>query len=336
MAINAQPALDLTVIVPAFNRASMIARTLNSIRAQDSQPKEIIVVDDASQDTTLDVVQQWSKETDYPVKIIPLSTNSGPANARNIGIKEATTRYVSIIDSDDEYTAHALRTLISPLETISNCVLSFADAHKVINGIVQEYGFFRGKIDRSSGSFHFDEFGEGLHRLKNPIDVLLEGSMIPTSSTCFRRDDAIAVGGMPTQFRSGEDWLFWLLLSQRGQFVFRFERLSIVHRHGENLTHLRSAEFVAREKLRGLISLQRGDFPVLLDESHKKTLVALHSKQYENWTYHLSRLGLRAYLSGLWHNNLSRGGSVAVRLATKPKNLVRALYCSLLGLFRNV
>jgi hypothetical protein len=85
--------------------------------------------------------------------------------------------------------------------------------------------------------------GPELHRfkLRDPKSIFLKASLIATCSACFRRADAIEVGGMPAEYRMGEDWLFWLRLSERGDFVFVQEDLALVHRHPDNLTRPGSA-----------------------------------------------------------------------------------------------
>lgn len=139
----------------------------------------------------------------------------------------------------------------------------------------------------------------GHWQLIDPTDKLLPASFIPMCSICFRRVDAVAVGGMPADFRSGEDWLFLLRLSQRGRFVFTTDDVAINHRHDENLTNSGAGEFIAREKLRGLLALREGTVRVQLTPQQIERVDQMVEQQQESWRYHLSRLGWGCYWRGL-------------------------------------
>jgi Glycosyl transferase family 2 len=92
-----QPKMPLfSVIIPSYNRASLIGATLDSILNQQSGDVEIIVVDDGSTDTTLDIIARYGQK----VRLLQ-QENCGPGAARNHGLREATSDYVAFLDSDD-------------------------------------------------------------------------------------------------------------------------------------------------------------------------------------------------------------------------------------------
>src|SRR5689334_23313141 len=85
----------ISVIIPAYNYAGMISKTIQAVLAQDvSSQIEIIVVDDGSTDATAQVVRSFSQ-----VKYI-YQTNRGPAAARNRGAQESQGEYLFFTDSD--------------------------------------------------------------------------------------------------------------------------------------------------------------------------------------------------------------------------------------------
>jgi glycosyltransferase involved in cell wall biosynthesis len=86
----------LSVIVPAFNRGSLIGETLRSLLAQTLPADEIIVVDDGSTDNTAEVAESFG----HPVMVIR-RPNGGPAAARNTGMAVASGEYIHFFDSDD-------------------------------------------------------------------------------------------------------------------------------------------------------------------------------------------------------------------------------------------
>ncbi len=319
-------ALDVTVVTPTFNRARLIGRALDSVRLQTRRPAEIIVVDDCSTDGTPEVARAWGAAHGMPVRVVVMERNGGPAVARNRGIELATTRHVAFLDSDDEHLPTTLETLCAALAADETAVLSFGDATVVTPGGREPHGLFAPQVAVPEVA---TPLGGGFFVLNDATDTLLPASIIPTSATCFDRGTALAVGGMPAQFRSGEDWLFFLRLAQRGRFVFTPTDLALHHRHDDNLTSPRAGEFVAREKLQGLQALGDGTAGIVLTAPQRDRVARMLAQQHVHWRYHLSRLGLPAYLQGT-RAAAERGGSAPPR---KPRDLLRALAASL-GLLR--
>lgn len=97
------PAASISVIIPAFNRATVIARAIGSATRQTLAPLEVIVVDDHSSDDTCAVVEAMAAE-DPRVRLIRLDRNRGGATARNAGAKAARGELLAFLDSDDEWT----------------------------------------------------------------------------------------------------------------------------------------------------------------------------------------------------------------------------------------
>ena len=89
----------ISVIVAAYNIADYIERGINSIRSQTYQNLEIIVVDDGSTDGTGDICDNLALK-DARVRVIH-KENSGPAQARNVGIAQAKGSYIGFVDGDD-------------------------------------------------------------------------------------------------------------------------------------------------------------------------------------------------------------------------------------------
>ena len=90
--------LNVSVIIPTYNRKNLLKRALNSVSSQTYVPHEIIVVDDGSSDGTKD----WVSER-FPYVRYIYQDNSGVSSARNAGIKEAKGSWIAFLDSDDEW-----------------------------------------------------------------------------------------------------------------------------------------------------------------------------------------------------------------------------------------
>lgn len=92
----------VSIIIPTYNRASVLSRAIESVLLQDMTDWELIICDDCSIDNTKDIVSRYL-ENDDRIKYICAESNGGPAMARNIGIGMALGEYVAFLDSDDEW-----------------------------------------------------------------------------------------------------------------------------------------------------------------------------------------------------------------------------------------
>jgi glycosyltransferase involved in cell wall biosynthesis len=95
-----------SVIIPTYNRASLIAETLDSVFAQTFSDYEVIVVDDGSTDDTTQVLEAYVDR----VRLLRQATNKGPGAARNLGAAAAQGRYLAFLDSDDLWFPWTLQT----------------------------------------------------------------------------------------------------------------------------------------------------------------------------------------------------------------------------------
>jgi succinoglycan biosynthesis protein ExoO len=102
--------MTVSVIIPAYNIASIIARAIESAAAQSARPLEIIVIDDASTDDTASVVSAMANRIPG-VRLVSCPSNRGPAGARNLGIAEARGDWVALLDGDDAWKPERLERL---------------------------------------------------------------------------------------------------------------------------------------------------------------------------------------------------------------------------------
>ena len=90
----------LTVIMPSYNAERFIAESIESVLAQTVEDWELIVVDDASSDGTLDIVAEFQRR-DSRIRLVAEDANHGPADARNRGLDQARGDLIAFLDSDD-------------------------------------------------------------------------------------------------------------------------------------------------------------------------------------------------------------------------------------------
>ncbi|NEC73101.1 bifunctional glycosyltransferase/CDP-glycerol:glycerophosphate glycerophosphotransferase [Streptomyces rochei] len=103
----------VTVVVAAYNASATLDRALRSALNQTHRGVEVLVVDDASTDGTLEVAHQYARQ-DSRVRVVPRPYNSGGVGApRNNGIESATGQYLLFLDADDELPHKACEVLLA-------------------------------------------------------------------------------------------------------------------------------------------------------------------------------------------------------------------------------
>ncbi len=101
-----------SIVIPTYNRASLIGATLQSVLEQEFSEWELLVVDDGSTDNTATVVAQF---TDSRIHYLP-KANAERGAARNYGVARAVGEYVLFLDSDDRLHSNHLSTLRTAIE----------------------------------------------------------------------------------------------------------------------------------------------------------------------------------------------------------------------------
>ena len=112
----------ISVIVPAYNAEKTLNKCLDSILGQTLVDIEIIVVNDGSTDSTQTIVEGYMS-SDNRIKLIN-QENKGLGAARNVGLDNATGKYISFIDSDDWISKNFLYSLYTYAITNTNAKYS--------------------------------------------------------------------------------------------------------------------------------------------------------------------------------------------------------------------
>lgn len=105
----------VSVVIPAYNRASRISAALRSVQAQTYPNWEAIVVDDASTDKTCDVVLEMAG-CDERIRLVRHQQNRKAQAARNTGIRSAKGEWIAFLDSDDEYLPDSIQDRLTLAE----------------------------------------------------------------------------------------------------------------------------------------------------------------------------------------------------------------------------
>lgn len=115
----------VSVILPTFNRAHLIAESIESVLAQSVPPIEIVVIDDGSTDGTAEVVKRFDGIVKYVHK-----ENGGKVSGINLGLQHITGDYVLIMDDDDLLPVDAIENLMTPFVGDPELGLSYGALQK--------------------------------------------------------------------------------------------------------------------------------------------------------------------------------------------------------------
>ncbi len=197
-AVVATSRSGITAVIPVFNLGAFLPATLAAVQAQTLAPDRIIVVDDGSTDEkTIDVLRQIERDGVTVLR----KPNAGVGSARNLGVREARTDLVAIIDADDlpepEFFARAADVLRSTPR------LSYASALPLM---------FEG--DPAAGKPGWIPLG--LPGIDEDL-LLCRNSGGLGGCTVFVRQHLLDAGGYDETLPSYEDWELWCRLAGRGR-----------------------------------------------------------------------------------------------------------------------
>lgn len=119
----------VTILMPALNAAKTIGESISSVFNQTYPHWELLIVDDGSTDATASVVSQWSHDKRIQVLSSP-ARRSGPAIARNVGLRKARGRLIAFLDSDDTWRPEKLERQIAFMRE-RGAVFSFTAYHRM-------------------------------------------------------------------------------------------------------------------------------------------------------------------------------------------------------------
>ena len=106
----------VTIVIPCYNAENYIDSCIDSLLKQEYQNFNVIFIDDASKDRTVEKLENSVLNCNLDIKILKNKENSGPAVSRNRGILSAVTKYITFCDIDDSYEPNYLSKLLSELE----------------------------------------------------------------------------------------------------------------------------------------------------------------------------------------------------------------------------
>lgn len=246
----------VSVIIPLYNRQNTIVRAIESVLNQTYKNIEIIIVDDCSNDDGCKIIEEKYKFIDK-VHLIRLKKNSGACVARNVGIDAAKGKYISFLDSDDEYLPLKIELQINKL-MLSNsdiCVSSYQRVNK--DGLTQNF-------------IINDD-------IMNPLYYNLLYCNFITTGVLFGKKECFAKNKFDERLPRYQDWDLVLRLCKKYVFTY-VEQFTLLQEHQNISITSRTSHEKTLYSLKLILEKHRSDY-----SENKKAyqqinwLIGLHS-----------------------------------------------------------
>ncbi len=237
--------MNISVIIPTYNRYKVLKRAIESVLAQKYKPKELIIIDDGSIDETPTI-----KEIFPQIKYF-YQKNAGVSSARNLGIEKSTSKWIAFLDSDDAWHPNKLQEHLTFHKQHPEMQMSYTDENWIRDGVEV-------KIPKKFKKFGGEIFSE-----------CLSHCIIAPSATLLHKDLIEKVGNFDESLEVCEDYDLWLRVAIENKIGLIDKKLII--KYGGDKDQL-SMKYWGMDRFR-VLSLEK----LLKNSSHSKYEIILQT-----------------------------------------------------------
>ncbi|MEM7269721.1 MAG: glycosyltransferase [Pseudomonadota bacterium] len=207
----------LSVIIPVYNGAKTLERALASLPKNRSEI-EVIAVDQASSDNSRDILADWA--TRLPIRVVDGAASKAWTTTTNLGFEAASSPHLAMLHQDDAWAPDFLDAALKSAET-------WPEASLWLHG-----GAYVDDNDRAVGVFS-PPFGAPARLLprEEALNTLIVQNTTSLPSAIFRRDAALAGGGLDPALWYTADWDLWLRLAKLGPVGWNPAKISNFRLH---------------------------------------------------------------------------------------------------------
>jgi len=228
--------VQISVILPTYNRACSLQRAMQSVLSQTRMPEEVIVVDDGSTDKTAEIVASFQRTADTEIIYLPQS-NRGAAAARNAGVRQARFPVLAFLDSDDLWQKEKLAVQ-------RECMV---EKKEILVSHTQETWYRNGT--------HLNQKKRHAKKGGNLFARSLELCVVGMSTVMVRREFFDRIGLFNESLPCCEDYDLWLRASVKLDFLFVDRPLTIKHGGREDQLSVQYRKGMDRYRIRVLCDL---------------------------------------------------------------------------------
>ena len=223
---------QVSVILPSWNRAGWLKKSIDSVLEQTFRDFELIVVDDASTDSTQEILTGYSGK----IRSITFAKNLGVSAARNAAIKNCDSEWIAFLDSDDYWHPDKLQKQIAQTVIRTECPIHFTDEIWIRNGV---------RVNPKKKHQKLDGW------IFKPS---LELCLISPSTVLLKRELFEVHGLFDENLPICEDYDLWLRLTAQHQVALLSEKL--MTRHGGHEDQLSQSDWgIDRYRVQSIIKI---------------------------------------------------------------------------------
>lgn len=210
---------NISVIITSYNTEKYIIECLESVRKQTVKPKEIIVVDDCSEDNTKNILDEYIKNKVIDnIQVYSLKQNKGVSFCRNYGAGMSSGSYLVFLDGDDYFYKNKLEIETNILDKVKEDVTLFSNYYILENN--KKYKWIGDSKIKQNNNI------ESVALRKYPKNKLFRNEIVP-------RKIFHAIGGYDINLNIYEDWEFRIRLAMNTRLIYCQNVGSIYRIHSE-------------------------------------------------------------------------------------------------------
>ena len=223
----ADAAPRVSIILPAYNRETLVARAIDSVLAQTFTDFELIIVDDASKDGTRAVLETYR---DHPkVRLILSDVNRGGSGARNLGVEAARGTLIAFQDSDDVWLPGKLAAQVAALNANPKAGLCYCAA--LFSEGTDSYYIPEAVFDRLDGDLSRE---------------MLRRNTTSTQTLLVRKSVLDQTGLFDASLKRFQDWDLMIRIAQITELVFLPEPMVVVFATPGNISSVVVNDAISR------------------------------------------------------------------------------------------
>ena len=226
----------ISVIMPTYNRADYLKKSIQSVLDQTINDFEIIIINNYSTDNTLDIISAFNDER---IKVINFKNGGIIAKSRNQGILQSAGKYIAFLDDDDLWSSDKLEIQIKYLESHPEFDLVYSNA-LIIDEYGNKKGLLRNPQEAKTGKIFLDLLYENFVPI---LTVLMKREIIKTNGL-LNEDPSM---------RAAEDYEYWLRASLHYNFGYIDKPLTLYRIHSEGLSMSINRPLLRQKTLQHLI-----------------------------------------------------------------------------------
>ncbi|MCZ7384118.1 MAG: glycosyltransferase [Candidatus Methanoperedens sp.] len=226
----------VSVIIPTYNRANYLKKSLQSAISQTVRDIEIIIINNYSTDNTLEVISSFN---DQRIKIINFKNGGVIAKSRNQGMIQSTGRYIAFLDDDDLWCPDKLELQIDYLES-----------HPEFGAVYSNAIIIDEKDNRKGFLINRGQAKEG-----QVFQYLLGGNFITILTVLMRREllESVGLFNEEPSLIAVEDYEYWMRTSFKFGFGYIGKPLALYRIHSTSVSKRNSVALLRQKVLRMML-----------------------------------------------------------------------------------